>query len=172
MDPRQEGAVKLSHILLVSDLDRIAEVINNGLEDSSRVCVLLVRFDHATEKLLHFHNQLYRRFDPFLSLFINYVILFLFLLCGILFLKHHYSMNKGGKGVVDLEQRVEVACCNYWLMKKFFTVSDVLQATRGIFVSPPLLWVQGLVAGSSEIVLVRLKTLFNCLCDLGLLRCD
>ena len=56
--------------------------------------------------------------------------------------------------------------------EEIVTVSDVLQATRGIFVSPPLLWVQGLVAGTGEIILVRLKTLFNCLCDLGLLRCD
>lgn len=56
--------------------------------------------------------------------------------------------------------------------EEIVTVSDVLQAARGILVSPPLLWVQGLVAGTGEIVLVRLKTLFNCLCDLGLLRCD
>jgi len=65
---REEGAIELSYVLLLSDLNGITIVVNDRMQDSRRVSVLFVAQSQGRKQLLCLEDQLLRSLQPLLNL--------------------------------------------------------------------------------------------------------
>ena len=68
LNPREEGAIELPYVLLLSDLNGITIVVNDSMEDSRWVSVLFVTQGQCRKQLLCLEDQLLGSLQPLLNL--------------------------------------------------------------------------------------------------------
>ena len=124
LDPREEGAIELSYVLLLSDLNGITIVVNDSMQDCRRVSVLFVTQGQCRKQLLCLEDQLLRGLQPLFNLGVDtcrailVVTLLLFLLN--FDVGSQDSSNETWYCVEHLQETIKVACYN---LVKIFSFS-------------------------------------------------
>ena len=71
LNSREESAIELSYVLLLSDLNGITIVVNDGMQYSRWVSVLFVAQRQCRKQLLCLEDQLLGSLQPLLNLGVN-----------------------------------------------------------------------------------------------------
>ena len=101
--PCKEKWVKLTHVPLITDMKLVTRVVNHGSKHSARFHIALVTNCKKSECFL----QLFDKFYSWLN-FLCLGIIFSFKIFNIFKLEDFFY--KAWKTVIDLKQRVEIAC--------------------------------------------------------------